>query len=358
MDIKQVTVSNNDAGNIHFSIEIPSHPTLLKTKYIGVYLDVDLNPGNNDGGYDYAIWIDGNANSVGLRRWDGAKYVTIGSDVRGNYSGGATIDLNRSGFGSPSIIDFAVETFNWNGSQFTLDDRGPNSGSWRYNVLIGAPPPPPPPPPPPAPRQKLTVSGWSHGAPRAGDVFLTGLRVRDGTTNAVVSNGAVSCDGRIGSRGVRGHGYYSFDYGGYFCAWTLADRDVEKQIVVTETVTYRGASVSRTFQGTIKPPTETLKISRVEHLSVIAGSSFQATVTAHIVRAGGVQKSIKPARATCAAHAEGGGPLQAKPVELFATGVRCEWYVPSSARGRTVTFTVTIRSHNQTARKSFSARAH
>lgn len=355
LDVTNVTVANNDQPNLHFSIPFPAVATLPTDVLIDVFFDTDLNPGTGGGGSgaESAIEIVGSTNTIGFYRWNGSAFLQISApSLKGNFVQGLSIDILASEIGAGSAFNFWIVTLRLSGGNYANTDRAPNSGSWRYNVVIGSPPPPPP-------TQKLKVTKWDPEVPRAGEVFATGLKVVDPATNKVVSKGDVACDAQLGGRALRGRGYYSFDYGGYLCNWTIPRTAAGKTLIATEEVSHNGAAVSRTFQGKVRAALRKLKIVRVEHGPPVAGAAFQATVTAHLVKPGGDTDPINgPASsASCAARIIGGSPIPTTKVERFANGVRCTWFVPTSARGRKLLFTVTIRAQGQVARTSFQGRA-
>ena len=75
-DITSVVVSNDDAGNITFTINISNRPALTPDMFLIVFLDTDQNASTGDPdalGADYVIQLVPGA--VDLFQWNGSDYV-------------------------------------------------------------------------------------------------------------------------------------------------------------------------------------------------------------------------------------------------------------------------------------------
>ena len=87
----------------------------------------------------------------------------------------------------------------------------------------------------------------------------------------------------------------------------------------------------------------------------VAGTTFAASLSARMQFANGSQTPInwkaKGSFATC------GGGVTGKP-KYFPTGIQCFWVVPFSARGRSVTFVMTLHVAGQVQSTQFTARVH
>src|SRR5207249_11465904 len=90
-DITSVAVSNDDAGQITFKVNISNRPALTPDMTVLFFLDTDQNTATGDPqtlGADYAIEVD--PGSVGLFQWNGSDYVGAASQTSLTYSYDAT----------------------------------------------------------------------------------------------------------------------------------------------------------------------------------------------------------------------------------------------------------------------------
>jgi PASTA domain len=154
-DIQAVSVQNDDAGGLGMTISTPGFPNLKPNTSVWVYLDTDQNPATGGGpnvtGFDYAIFINGNDNSIRLGRWNGSIFdlSTPQSTLSGSWSSGAQLAINRVELANTTGFNFWITSEWLNPACCAYYDSAPDSGppGWNYQVLLAPPPPPPPPPP-------------------------------------------------------------------------------------------------------------------------------------------------------------------------------------------------------------------
>jgi PASTA domain len=147
-DIGEVRVSNDDAGNLAFAIQIANGP-LIGT--IGVHMDTDRNTATGwNGGNEAELWVDTRLNpDHGATRWEAGGLNSIPSqEWYDATTGWLHFTLNARDLGSPSGFDFSISSAFDDGTGSL--DSAPNYGAWSYQVLLAPPPPPPDPPAPPA----------------------------------------------------------------------------------------------------------------------------------------------------------------------------------------------------------------
>ena len=158
LDVTSVGLSNDDQPNIHIDVNLGT-AIQTSTDEIIVFIDTDANPntGGQSAGADNEIVLNFPDNTVGLAKWDGSSFSYVNPpapSLTASYgSNHVGIDIKQSDLGGSAAFNFWVGAFRGD-----TEDRAPDSGVWRYDVVIGAPPPPPPPPAPPrgtAPDQGL-----------------------------------------------------------------------------------------------------------------------------------------------------------------------------------------------------------
>jgi hypothetical protein len=249
MDIKLVTVSNNDAGLLTFSIEVPSHERLPTNKSVAVYLDTDLNPSTGDGGSEYELHGIGSTNTIRIGKWNGSSYERLSNTgITGNFLRGETITINRSVMGYPVGFNLEAYTYHHVDGRRTVDDRAPNTGFWRYDVVLGSSPPPgpTPPPPTPTPKPKVRITDFTL-TPRpavAGKSLEASVAV-DLTGTSRRFDGSVSCQAKAGTQTLRW--FANARSGGATCRWDIPESANGRRVSGWIWVEQGGSSARRTF---------------------------------------------------------------------------------------------------------------
>ncbi len=111
-DITSVVVTNDDAGNIVFQVNISNRPALTSDMFLLIFLDTDQNPATGSTqnfGAEYVIELDPGA--VGLFQWNGTDFPAAASQTSLTYSyaaTGATIRVSASDLGKTKAFNFVV----------------------------------------------------------------------------------------------------------------------------------------------------------------------------------------------------------------------------------------------------------
>ena len=250
-DIQSVGVSNDDAGNITFSINISNRPTLTPDMFLLVFLDTDSNANTGDVdslGAEYVIQLV--AGAVDLFQWNGSDYVPATSQASLTYvygSAGATIhisaaDLNRAKAFNFGVIAVSGVTFDAAGNaNFDNIHRDaapdPGHGFWSYQVLT---------------KLVLTATAFttSPKPAKAGRPFSVSLAATENDTGGPVQSGTVACAATLGGkravavRHVVANGVAS-------CVWRIPKTAKGQTIRGTITLTVQGTRVTRPFAARI-----------------------------------------------------------------------------------------------------------
>jgi hypothetical protein len=250
-DITSVVVSNDDAGNITFQINISNRPALTADMFLVVFLDTDKNPttGNTQVlGADYYIELD--PGSVVLLKWNGTDFAPASSQASLTYSyqpTGATIRVSASDLGKTKGFSFGTYAasgvvFDASGNpDFTnlVLDAAPDQGHgfFTYQVLT-----------------KLILSVTSYTtAPKpakAGRPFSASLAATENDTGGPVASGAVTCAATIAFKRIPAVTHILTN-GIANCIWRIPVTAKGKTLRGTITVTVQGVKVSRTFSARI-----------------------------------------------------------------------------------------------------------
>jgi hypothetical protein len=248
-DITTVNVSNDDAGNITFTINISNRPALTPDMFLLVFLDTDRNPatGDPDGlGAEYVIQLVPGA--VDLFQWNGTDYVPAATQTSLTFvygSAGATIhvsaaELNKTkGFNFGTIAVSGV-TFDAAGSpNFDNLHRDlapdPGHGFWAYQVLT---------------KLVLTVTAFttSPKPAKAGRTFSVSLAATENDTGGPVATGTVACVASLAGKRVVAVRHVVAN-GIATCVWRIPKTAKGRLIRGTITLTVQGTRVTRPFSA-------------------------------------------------------------------------------------------------------------
>ncbi len=251
-DITSVGVTNDDAGNITFQINISNRPTFTPDMLLDIFLDSDKNAATGSSqlfGADYIIELQPGA--VGLFQWNGSDFVGASSQSSLIFSyaaGGATIkvnalELNRTkGFNfataivSGLVVDPATGNVDFTNSH---DDIAPDTGhgTFAYQVIA---------------KLTLTVGAFttSPTPAKAGKPFSAGLAVTESDTNAGVDSGTITCAARIAGKAVPVKARRIVN-GVAVCVWSIPKTARGKTIRGSIALSVQGTQTSRTFAARI-----------------------------------------------------------------------------------------------------------
>ncbi|MGE5273788.1 MAG: hypothetical protein ACM3QU_08525 [Verrucomicrobiota bacterium] len=250
-DIQSVGVSNDDAGNITFSINISNRPALTPDMFLIVFLDTDSNANTGDVdslGAEYVIQLVPGA--VDLFQWNGSDYVPASSQTSLTYvygTAGATIhisaaDLNKTKAFNFGVIAVSGVTFDAAGSpNFDNIHRDlapdPGHGFWAYQVLT---------------KLVLTATAFttSPKPAKAGRPFSVSLAATENDTGGPVQSGTVACTATLGGRRVVALRHVVAN-GVASCVWRIPKTAKGKTIRGTITLTVQGTRLTRPFAARI-----------------------------------------------------------------------------------------------------------
>jgi hypothetical protein len=254
-DITSVVVSNDDAGNITFQINVSNRPALTEDMFFLIDLDTDQSTAT--GGPDVLLDTQGNdyviqlvPGSADLFQWNGSDYVAASSQSSLTFSypaGGPTIRVSASDLGKTKGLKFAVLAV----SGFAFDANGePNftnvhadavpdfrHGVHIYQVLT---------------RLILGVTSYTT-APKpakAGRSFSASLAATENDTGGPVAAGTVSCVATIAFKRIPAVTHVLTN-GVANCVWRIPATAKGKALRGTITLNVKGVKVSRSFSTRI-----------------------------------------------------------------------------------------------------------
>jgi hypothetical protein len=251
-DITTLTVSNDDAGNLTFQVNVPNRPTLTPDMLMLIYLDTDNNAATGDPqvfGTDFLVQLV--AGSVNLFPWTGTTYGTSVATPSLTYSwtaGVATIHLSDSALKGTKKFNFAVEV----DSGIAVDESGnpdftnalfdvapdPGHGTYQYNVLTTL---------------KLTAGAFttSPKPAKSGKSFSAGFAATENDTGGPVKSGTVTCTATVAGKHIPAAHKGSIANGVASCVWPLPKKDKGLTIRGTVTLTVKGVSLHHSFANKI-----------------------------------------------------------------------------------------------------------
>ena len=249
-DITNVVVSNDDAGNITFQINISNRPALTSDMFALIFLDTDQNAATGDPtslGSEYLIELDPGA--VSLFQWNGTTFTSAASQASLTYSYttvGATIRISATDLGKTKGFKFGMlvasgVTTDAAGS-FDLTnihiDHAPDAGHgfFTYQVLT---------------RLILSVTAFtvSPKPVTAGKPVSASLAAIENDTAGPVQTGTVTCVATIAGKRITAS--HVLANGVASCVWRIPKTAKGKTIRGTITLTVQGVVVTRSFSARI-----------------------------------------------------------------------------------------------------------
>jgi len=143
-DLLGTSVWSDAAGTVTVRAEIPGIPVLRPGVLYALFLDTDLDrtTGNlTAGGADAVIAVDGDTGTLGLARWTGISWSfrVPHASVRGAWSGGPTISVDRAELGGTAAFRFweGASTTDRTGASYI--DVAPETGRWEHALTLAGP---------------------------------------------------------------------------------------------------------------------------------------------------------------------------------------------------------------------------
>lgn len=340
-DIVNVNVSNNDAGSLHFSVEVPTSEQLPSGAFLGIYIDPDKNNAN-----DYIIWLQSNGAGVTSALYHlvgGAAQLVQEPSLKVTYLRGATVDINRAAVGVSTGFQFQVATIR--PDQKSSWDTAPDSGWLSYNVVIGQPQPT-------ITSIEVKNVSWAPDPPKAGKSLVATAKVIS-NTGAALPSGQVQCTAKVGGVPIKGTG--RFVPGAGICTWSLPASAAGKSITGKVTVVYQQLSAWGSLTGKIVGGSASLQIRgiRTAPTTPHAGQRFYASVGVWKHQAGVPDQRWSTGSVSCRATVSG-RPLRVVLSKVLpGYGVQCGWDVPTTARGATMFVSIGLRSGGLSVTKAY-----
>jgi hypothetical protein len=251
-DITSIAVSNDDAGNITFGVNIANRPQLTSDMLLLLFLNTDGNAQTGDPqsfGADYVIQLQ--AGEVDLFKWTGTTYGSSVATPSLTYSyatTGATIHVSAAALGKTKVISFVVEAV----SGITTDSSGNpdftnaqsdvapdvGHGSYTYQVLTTL-------------KLQTSLFATTPKPARSGGLFTASFAATENDTAGPVTAGSTACAATIAGKPVAAIRKGSVVNGVAACTWRLPKADKGKTIRGSITLTVQGVSVAKTFAAKI-----------------------------------------------------------------------------------------------------------
>lgn len=248
-DITTVGVSNDDAGNITFTINISNRPALTPDMLMQLFLDTDNNSATGDPdslGADYAIQLQPGA--VGLFQWNGSDYVIAPSQTSLTYAyatTGATIHVSAADLGRTKVLRFAAIAFSGIPVDATVNPDptkihsdlapDPGHGLYSYKVLT---------------KLVLTVTAFttSPKPAKAGRTFSVSIAATENDTRGPVQAGTVACVALLAGKRAAAVSHVVAN-GIATCMWRIPKTAKGRIMRGTITLTVQGTKVTRPFSA-------------------------------------------------------------------------------------------------------------
>lgn len=246
-DITTVVVSNDSAGQITFQVTAANPFT--PTQAVDILVDSDRNSSTGDpqaDGTEYDLYQNFSDHSWDLETWNGSAWVeaTAFSTVKVSYTTNQyTFSVNKSELGNTSSFGFWIDSCDGDCSA-GHEDQAPASGTWVYQLASAV---------------HLSVAfALTPKTVKAGEIYTAALLVQRSDTSAFLgSEGQVRCKAAVGGKPVTAAGgFFTQTYQGAkvtaaVCAARATKTAKGKTLTGTITVSYQGATVTRSFSARI-----------------------------------------------------------------------------------------------------------
>ena len=237
-DIHNVRVGHDALdGRLVVWVQVANRPDgLLVGEILILFLDTDQNAATGDvDGADYSLLV-GQA-GVGAVRWSGSGWVAAtAASLQARLVKSALsyrVSVAPSDLGGFGGFNFFLVGFDETGFAESTD-LAPNQGTWSYAAAPAA--------------LELSTTGFvlAPAAPVAGKSMSATVRLIRRDTFDPVTSGSVRCTLRVGTRTVAARSS-GFARGAAVCRWTVPSLAKGRRATGTVAVTYRGATVTKTF---------------------------------------------------------------------------------------------------------------
>lgn len=250
-DITTVVISNDDAGNLTFQVNVSNRPALTPDMYFLIFLDTDENTATgapNAFGADYVIDLE--PGSVFLFQWNGTEFTAAASQTSLTFvyaTTGPTIHISAADLGKTKGFRFGVIAASGfvvdaNGNADTTNehrDAAPDFGHgfFTYQVLT---------------KLILSVTAFTTGPKpaKAGRPFSASLAATQNDTGGPVGTGTATCSASIAFKPIVAVTHVVAN-GVASCVWRIPKTAFGKVLRGTITLTVQGVKVSRSFSSRI-----------------------------------------------------------------------------------------------------------
>lgn len=250
-DITSVVVSNDEARNLRFRINIANRPAFTSDMTVLTFVDADGKRTTGDRGTygaDYVIELD--KGSVALFKWTGSDYTYASDQSTLSYSydrHGATIRINAADLGSTTAFKFGVLAISGltTGADGSPDasnahrDYLPNAGRGFASFAVVA-----------KVALKETAFSVSPAPARSGGRLTASLAAEENDTNAPAAGGTVSCTGTVRGKPVRAT--HTLAFGVASCNWAIPGSARGATFRGTLTLDVKGARIVKRFATRIR----------------------------------------------------------------------------------------------------------
>jgi hypothetical protein len=341
-DITAVNVSVDEAGNVHFQISIPGSTTQANGGGVEIHIDTDLN-----GAPDYLVFYAPGSSTATLYSCNNTTPCSGDDDptFQSSYSAGPTFQMSRGAIGTLNVtrIQFLVYTL-FNDTNYYYD-AAPDSGWYTFDIGPAV--------------TGVTVDSSSltptPAHPTAGRSYTLGFQAMT-NIGTPLPTGTVQCTATAGGSTLTGSGTVTTGTGS--CTWQIPSTAGGKAFHAHVVVSFPGAATQATFDRTdTVVGIAMLRFGSVRAPRVVAGHLFTLGAPVVVHQPGLADKRVQGGSVNCAATA-GGHAVRAVTARLGAKGAQCTWFVPATAKGKTLRATVTVHAQGLAARKSFAFGIH
>jgi hypothetical protein len=250
-DITSVVVSNDDAGNITFKVNISNRPAFTPDMALFIYINSDNNTATGSPqllGADYILQLL--PGDVASFQWNGSDYLFAQQQTSLVYSydaTGATIRINAADLGAAKTMDFGVEvdsgivTDASGNPDFTnvQADLAPDIGHGFFTYQVKA-----------KVTLKQTAFSTAPAVAKIGKRFSASLAATESDTNGPVKAPVISCKAVVA--GKRLAATHTFAGGVSTCSWVLPKKKVKGKLMYGSiSITVQGTTLTKSFTARI-----------------------------------------------------------------------------------------------------------
>jgi hypothetical protein len=139
-DVTNVTVSNDDNGQIKFAITLANRTALSSSDGLLINMDTNGNFSDGLGGADYGVVVASSGGALLSLAGGNPTPVTPTQPFATSFATGVvTASVNKADIGNPTQLTFYIAATGDSGA--TFGDFAPDTGGWTYQVTIAPPVP-------------------------------------------------------------------------------------------------------------------------------------------------------------------------------------------------------------------------